>query len=764
MAGRLSPFSYADGVRQTNHPLLVVPPELAKLLDQKFLEKHLINPPKLTGIKCKAFIMSCVKKLESAADAAAAEEKYELYHSLTYLSDAFIPILLLAEDRKHLVIAKDQIREFWPCIDRVVMHEGQLPALLHLVLQCCYWSDSVKKAVPIIHMLTKGIPKRCQVRSFIDIINKMQQADKSIMNFILDVFNCFALGGYRHSKQRPVFEVRSCLYKNLIFSSGAKDHMHKWFMDHYFTDVMIKGVPKKKKVYRHANIMTLAVREYLCTCIRLIPGLHDVLVERCNWSSFEEDVFQTADSARRLMNDNFTINRYWFADMDAAVNSKKSGKDSNIYQPIKNAFIPTLITQMNTVETSYMCDFEADKQPTYLHEQLDDCVKRLICKTLTFYRGKQLLVTEEIPRSAAESEQFIEQGKFPLCCFGCSVQSARQIRIAQQEYYREERAKIIYQLVHQLWEGCENMADFALCSFLFRRLHLNMNVTLQLLPAHYLLYQYMAIVCRKGLPLDTSIQHVAERHGKICVCMQCKTVHSFVVTPESNAKSSTFYAHGNSRVIIDHDTGYIYCTGKKRDGKGSNPASYKTLQSIAKGDNFNPLDAEKAVKKERKRQLKKQGERKQSNLCRDTRITEYNILGRVLHFFDKSYILCCYCGRLTEFSGRRYHHDAFVCGCCTEQKKQVLPITCSLCKRTERTKGSFATYRDVISDIGGGGGERITIHLCNTHNKPWIASEYSRHESEPLSMSRIVQGNQERWTTANTSAGTITISRPNNIK
>lgn len=755
VAGRLSPFSYADGVRQQNHPLSVVPASMAKFLDKKFLEYHLIRPRQLTGAQCKTFVMSCVSKIEAEAEKTT---DLLLYHSLTYLSDAFIPLILLAEDSVDRVISKEQIRNFWPCVDKVVMHEGQLPALIHLVLQCCYWSDNSKKAIPIIHIMTKGIPKRCQVRSFIDIIDKKQQEDKSIMNFILDVFNCFALGGYSHNRQRPVFEVRVCLYKNLIFSAGAKDHMRKWFMDSYTETVFVKGVPKKKKIYRHANIMTLAVREYLCTCVRLIPSLYEVLVSRCDWKSFEDDVFQTADSARKLMNDNFVIRRYWFADMDAAVNSKKSGKDSNIYQPIKNAFISTVLSYMNCVETNYLCESESVEGSKYLHEKLDKNVCSIICAALKLYEDKPFIVTEEVPATTEECKKFIEQGKFPLCCFGCNTESVKEIRVTQEKYYDEERAKFIQLLAQKLWNSCSS-ADFALTSFTFRKLHLYNSVYLQILPLHYIIYQYMAIVNRYGLPSNTGLQYVAENYGKIRVCMQCKTVRSFVVTPETNAKSYTFYAYGNSRVVIDHNTHKIYCTGKKRDGKTSNPTNYKTLDSIAKSDRFNPVDAEKALKKERKRQLKKQGEKNQSSLCRETEIATHSILGKAFHFFGKCYILCCFCGRITEYNGRRYYQDAFVCGCCTDEKIQEIPRVCVLCEKEERKKDSFAIYEDIISDIGGGHGERITIRLCPTHNKSWIAEEYKQHATKPLSMSRIVRGNEERWRTTTTNSGTtVTIS------
>jgi len=745
-------------VRQYGHPLSIVPPHLARLLDDDYLEEQLIQPEKLNGDAYKQKIYECVNQLETAAEQALNTEQYGLYRSLTYLSDAFIPVLLLAEDCGPVEIQKEQIRKFWPCVDKNVMHEGQLPALMHLVLQCCYWADNSKKAIPIVHMMTKGIPKRCQVRSFIDIIDKKQQEDKSIMNFILDVFNCFALGGYEHSRQRPVFDVRVRLYKNLIFSSGAKDHIRKWFMDSYMVTTSVKGVPKKKKVYRHANIVTLAVREYLCTCIQLLPSLHEVLVDRCDWASFEKDVFSTADSARQLMNDNYAIKHYWFEGMDSAVNSKKSGKESNIYQPIKNAFVSTLLNYMDSVETNHLCEQSADAR--YLHEQLDPGVQDLLRAALSLYEGSPITVTEDIPADAEECARFVKERRFPLCCFGCSRNSAAAIRATQKAYYKEERAKYIQLLVQKLWRDPLSTVDFALTSFLFRQRGLCSSVNVQLLPAHYILYQYMAIVTRYGLPQDTSLQYIAQNYGKIYVCTQCRTVRSFVVTPETNAKSASFYAYGNSRVVIDHNTKKIYCTGKKRDGKTGVSTSYKTLENIINCDNFNPLDAEKALKKERKRRLKKEGEKKQSSLCRQTEIARYPILGKILHFFGKSYILCCHCARITEFNGRRYYQDAFVCGCCTEEKSEELPVICSLCEKKERKKGSFGMYQDIVSDAGGGHGERITIHLCPSHNKSWIAAEYRHHAEQPLSMSRIIQGNEEAWRTTTTSSGTsVTLSR-----
>lgn len=768
-AGKLSPFSYADGVRRANHPLNTLReshPDLVALFEEPQQLASLLLPPEgLTGDSCVELIMKHVNRIEALADAARSASNIQLYHSLTYVSDAFIPLLLLAQSSKNSIMPEEHIRDSWPSIDKNVMHEGRLPALLHLVFQCCFWSDNSKKNIPIVHILTKGVPKRCQVRSLIDIIDKKQQEDRSLMNFILDIFNCFALGGYQHSAVRPVFEMRKRLYSNLIFDNKAKNNIRTLYMhseDKQSQSEPSRGKKKQKNVYVNAGVVTLAVREYLCTCVRFIPSLYKVLVERCDWANFENNVFANADRARTLMNENFSAGYYWFRNMDAAIHTKKSNKDSSIYQPTKNAFVSTLLSSMTAIETDHLCSKEYSAAANkFLHEQLDPGVRDLMLSALKLYSSDvHLAFTEVLPTTVAEAAKFIEHYRFPLSSFGCSTESVAALRQAQERYGHEERAKFIHQLATQLWK---KPIDFALTSFILRQLELRNSVRLQPLPFHYLYYQYTAILNRYKLPDDTTLTDVMERYGKISVCMQCKTVRSFVVTPESNRKSFSFYAHGNDRVVVDHVSLKIYCTGKKRDDKtntvSSASAVTKGLSSVMKGDNFNPLDIEKAFKKEQKRKLKKEGELQQSQLCRQTEIKTFSILGKMFDFFGKSYVLCCYCARVTEYSGRRFYDDAFVCGCCM-QDMETLPINCSMCNKRERKKGSFATYREVISDTGGGADERITIHLCPAHNKDWIAAEYQQHAVKPLRMSRIIQGYNEGWESVTTASGrSVTVNQ-----
>lgn len=761
MAGKLSLFSYSDGVRRKNHPLdLVRPhyPELVRLFeDPSQLEKVLLPAGGLTGSRCVQLIQRCVERIEERAGAAADAGHHRLYHSLTYLSDSFIPLLLLAQKSQERIMPVEHIRSSWPNVDRNVMHQGRLPALMHLVFQCCFWSDNSKKSIPIVHILTKGVPKRCQVRSLIDIIDKKQQEDRSLMNFILDIFNCFSLGGYEHSRVRPVFEMRKRLYSNLIFDKNAKNNVRTLFMHARYDTDLRKG--KEKKVYENAGLMTLAVREYLCTCVQLIPSLHRVLVHHCDWASFEADVFLQADRARTLMNHNFAASHYWFSGLDAALNTKKSNKDSSIYQPIKNAFVSTLTTAMTNLEVDALCSGQPlpriGEKGTFLYEQLDEQLRQAVSHTLSLYDLDQvgLHITDQLPLNQTEVQHIIQRGLLPLTAFGCSSESAAALRRVQEEYKREERAKFVHQLVAQLWQS---PVDFALTHCLFREVELRNSVRLYPLPLHYVQYQYLALLRRHKLPLNTSLDWLAAHYGQIKVCMQCRTVRSFVVTPESNKKSFSFYAYGTDRVTIDHVTRRIYCTGKKRNDK---PANMKKLSALlSSGDNFNPLDAERAVKKDKKRKLKKEGEWAQSQRCRETEITTFSILGEMFEFFGKSYLLCCHCGLFTEYNGRRYYEDAFVCGCCI-QESEAPPLRCFMCTKERRKKSAMTTYKDIISDTGGGQGERITIHLCSTHNKPWIAAEYERHEQQPLTMSRIQQGYAEGWKSVTTASGkTVTVA------
>ena len=135
-----------------------------------------------------------------------------LYH-LYLFYDMHVPMMCAIDDGLAPLQALDK---FPPSLDQIV-HEGSLPDIIHLIPLCSFWNENKIKMKPIVHLLCKSLPQRCQIRNLREIIANYCQTDDMVYIFLKMALVSSLLGNYQHAKKRPAWKARYDLIRRFIY-------------------------------------------------------------------------------------------------------------------------------------------------------------------------------------------------------------------------------------------------------------------------------------------------------------------------------------------------------------------------------------------------------------------------------------------------------------------------------------------------------------------------------------------------------------------
>lgn len=123
--------------------------------------------------------------------------------------------------------------------DGTVFHEGEMPLLDRRVMRCTFFGGAAfpagsaagvsvassgasgRSEDPVVHMLSKSIPHRCEVREMVGIIENGCVADEGAFNLLQTMLAGSLLGVYRHARSRPGSFARHALYDLFFWHPGA---------------------------------------------------------------------------------------------------------------------------------------------------------------------------------------------------------------------------------------------------------------------------------------------------------------------------------------------------------------------------------------------------------------------------------------------------------------------------------------------------------------------------------------------------------------
>ena len=174
----------------------------------------------------------------------------------------------------------------------------------------------------------------------------------------------------------------------------------------------------------------------------------------------------------------------------------------------------------------------------------------------------------------------------------------------------------------------------------------------------------------KQLACDT------DRSTAFYACTCCKQLRAFVV--EEGRAANNAWARGHQKVLLDDCTGILYC-GRR---------------------------VEKVSSQSRRLQLPNESGRsywkaQQSLMCRYCPLLRIELLGKILSFYGKLYVLCPQCMCVMILTSTQYYSDAFCCVNCRYKTIATSPSTCFHCQCTDVELSPLSLADECVSVCAG---------------------------------------------------------------
>jgi len=221
-------------------------------------------------------------------------------------------------------------------------------------------SDKTTKNIPIIHIISKGLPQRSQFRNFVTLSLDCLEKSKE--------FNVFF-------KQLFVWSLTGVHYKWNTVCIPLSRRLQ------LFDLCCIQHTDWAKIVTLNVRLFFFMIKEYLCYIIKNNPGLHDILTRWTHWSKYEQEIFSVMNEVRHL---------YATCDLN----------------PLKQMMSLTqkLLPRPNTVNWPKNCQLEKTLVEQNLHEilQKKNCVPCVTEKMETLSEYKDYYQTLKLKLSVDE--------------------------------------------------------------------------------------------------------------------------------------------------------------------------------------------------------------------------------------------------------------------------------------------------------------------------------------------------------------------------
>lgn len=573
---------------------------------------------------------------------------------LSIMQDMYIPLINYMEDNstsdEHLCEDCGDGAPIERHMPRSAFHEGMLPDHVSDLMKCSFWSDNGKMS-PIVHLLSKSTPQRCQIRSLTLIMLNYCKVHDEVYEFVLQALKCSMLGAYRGTK-RPPFCVRKQIYK--VFGNMKRKEF-LCFMQN-----------------SHQQLLFFTIKEYLVFAAKHIPALHSELLVRYKWRDFETRVTKTMDTVRSMITEHDVMG---FVGVERYLTGI-TRLQPHLYRPRKHSFCRVLMH-----ECEHHDDVHGIASGRHEHWQL-------------MY---DMLI--RVPLQPMPIDW--------LFVFGVPENIIKQLQGFQESYNKSGSRGSIRAFIKNL-----DRKYFETIRALARAYDRKINVRMFTLPVHITVQQIMAL---RHMHNVRNGEEMHETIGKTLICTECHQFKGFVAYKTSK-KVHNIYAYGQSRVIVDDDTGKMYC-GKRCDkvDKKRNVESYAWDEEM----NLQEKEKRKTAKDKRKEEM--------HSLCLENELQSISLIGNMLQFYNVMYTICPQCGNFMKYDPKNMY-NGFYCGCCMEHGHLFRNIKCEWCK----CKQHLETVKVV--------GEKGNIFLCKSCHKPWI-----RNASGILSLQTIRKGLLEKW-------------------
>ncbi len=604
-----------------------------------------------------------------------------LYYITLYI-DMHLPLIIYIEDTldspsyfrlnkikdEHLTTNFGEgapVEKYFPSMDKV-FHQGNIPDVLHYVVQCSFFSDTRSKSNPIVHLLSKSLPQRCTIRNLREIVSNYCRKYEDVYNFVLGCLKCSLMGLYETCKDRPPLEIRIKLFRK--FKDISKAQMLQWMMRD------------------HQQLLFYTMKEFLVYGVRQVPSMYDEIKQRYYWDKFEKCVEKAMNTVRKYVCNEVDI--LSFKGVEAQLSLINKQQIHHLYRPTKHQFCRMVYNE---------CD------------KLDDanCVVHISQRFDQSYKSLIFNMAIRQPASKAIPYKWLEY-------FQVKKDVIRKINHIQDIYIHEGSKSSLRSFLSKLSRyDFEAIRDFS-CAFDRKN-----NCRIFTLPVHIYKNQYIAL--RRKYNIENNVLLPVDV-GNAMICFECNQFKGFVNKNDGKGKISNLYAYGMSKVLVDDETLKMYCGKRcdKVDGK-------KRHHHVPEYSSFMDIDSKMVERlknnRERKRNAKETRKEIKNNTCANTELTKVNLLGRMLQFYNNLYTICPSCGNFMEMDSKYFTKDSFYCGCCIQHGRLYRSISCEWC---HAVRGNESWTPICIIDDTKEEEEESNIYLCQSCHKPWIRNARSQ--------------------------------------
>ena len=508
-----------------------------------------------------------------------------------------------------------------PSMDHV-FHEGKIPNVLNYIVDCSFWSDTRSKVNPIIHILSKGLPQRCQIRNMREILNKYSRKHDIVYKFIYSCLMCSLLGMYQSCEVRPNLFKRIRIYKK--FNNISKAEMLQWMLA------------------EHQQLLFYVIKEFLIFGVRDIPSIYLEIERRYHWDKFEGCVKQAMNTVRTKIQDSDQMMHFYGIEHELIAINKQ--QVHHLFRPTRQMFCTVVVSECDRLDD---INCLTDVRTVFPQEYKDIMYRMSIRTKLTEYTTFEWLKYFNIEKDIIEKLMQL------------------------QETYNVDGTKGSLKNFLSTLKRYDFECIRDLCEVFDRK----SNVRLFTLPKHIYIKQCQALRYKHRIPNGESLP---EGCGSSYVCLECKQFKGFISRFEKG-KAVNLFAYGHSKVLIDDETMELYC------GKRCDKIEGKKRHVVDKNStSFIDVDYQQLVTatemRNRKRHAKEVRKRKHHVVCSKTPLVPVNLLGVALQFYGNIYTVCPCCGNFQKVTGEHFTKDGFYCGACLNDGKLFAAVSCDWCK------------------------------------------------------------------------------------
>lgn len=596
-----------------------------------------------------SIINTCIDLLNTTT------ESRDVQFSLYVYYDAHVPLMCAVEDATEHNL-RSSFHKYQPKTQDV-LQEGNLPDIVTMQLKCSFWNENKPKMEPIVHLMCKALPQRCQIRNLREIIANYCQTDDLVHEFMRSALLCSMLGMYRHCNVRLNWKARKNLLRRFVYMKPNRMQMQEWL----FT------------MYQH--LLFYVIKEFLTFSMKMIPALYVELCRSYKWHTFEKTVHSAMDTVRNTVQGNVIHSSAiadWFAQVESTLMSVNKQQLGNLFRPQRQTFIQTAITICERLdETSRHVNPHQSFPMEYIH-----LLRKMV---------------QRVPRGKVRIDW--------LKYFNVKQSSIDALENMYQHYlqnaYRTELRKLLQNA---------SRYDFECIRELFRSFQQNHHdIRIFHLPKHLYDAQCTALRRRYGFREDEEME---EHVGQVYLCLSCNSFKGFVVKKDS--KCNNLFANGHHKIIVDDETLKCYC-GRRCEKTDTKKRKRVAVESFLEG-----IELEEHRKRRAKKDWKTKRKLMQNELCANTECVQFNMLGCLLQFYNNLYMFCPSCGNPTVFHQNQYDEHGFTCGQCLKEGTLYTNVSCFICN-TFRGKDSWTTLQSVDARNAP-----KSVAICNSCFKPWL--------------------------------------------